>query len=54
MSWVGLSTLAGARAEYTSGVVVFNTCSRPALGGGSRYIYALHELMHAVGLRAGQ
>lgn len=51
VSWVGLSTPLGARAEYSTGVVVFNRTSRAALwGANSRYTYALHELGHAVGL----
>jgi hypothetical protein len=51
MSWVGLNTPSGPRAELATGVVVFNSHSpAPYWGPGSRYTYALHELGHAVGL----
>ena len=51
MSWVGLTTSSGPKAELATGVVVFNRDSHAhTWGPGSRYTYALHELGHAVGL----
>lgn len=51
VSWVGVVTSAGLRAELMSGVVAFNGATRaPLFGARSRYTFALHELGHAVGL----